>query len=32
MTEDNTIVPDFFEKIINNTYDKLLSKLMKSLN
>ena len=33
MTEDNTIVPDFFEKkIINNTYDKLLTKLMKSLN
>lgn len=33
MTEDNTIVPDFFEKkIINNTYDKLLNKLMRSLN
>ena len=33
MAEDNTIVPDFFEKkIINNTYDKLLNKLMKSLN
>ena len=33
MAEDNTIVPDFFEKkIINNTYNKLLNKLMKSLN
>lgn len=33
MAEDNTLMPDFFEKkIINNTYDKLLSKLMKSLN
>tara|TARA_Y100000741_G_scaffold335420_1_gene293365 strand:+ start:904 stop:1689 length:786 start_codon:yes stop_codon:yes gene_type:complete len=33
MLEDNTLMPDFFEKkIINNTYNKLLSKLMKSLN